>query len=349
MQLNWDIEDSTITFDYMGTRIFFEMPETVTALPSERALHLAEWLMLSPWHDIPTEPNPEPMDKTDDISTDGCILAFSGGVDSTAAYQVMPHVLPVYVERHGIDKPTLLNQSAHLKLCEEIGAIRIRTNFEIMRTNHDKMVGYSTGRGMAVPLILLAEAADRPGIAYGAVFDDNTFAKGFFRARTPAYYARQKRFTDAGMRCVEPLFGCSEVITTRIVDDGPYKDLARSCLRGTVDKPCGRCYKCTRKKLLRGQTANMNPETEKAIAKNPPKMAGPLIWGMQHANCPLHGMEYARDMKTSFLERCYSPLLQELPYKVAYEVTRALGFYGVEYMTGNDIHQLEQADFRRAE
>ena len=345
--LDWKISGSRIHFDYQGLQIFFQMPSFVTVLPPDPQLRLCEWLMLSPWHDIPEEPCPMRPHIT--TSPSFCLLSFSAGVDSTAAYQVMQGCQPVYVERSGTNTKTLLRQASHIAFCEHINAIRITTNFELIRTKYDKMVGYSTGRGMAVPLILLAAAICAHSIAYGAVLDDNTFATGRFRPPTPAYFARQKRFTDAGLICVEPLFGCSEVITTQIVDMGLFPGMARSCLRGGIEKPCGRCYKCFRKSLLRGSMPPMNPEAEKAIAKNPPKMAGPLIWGMQLVGEAYAGMQYAMEMKTGFLERHYFPLLDLMPIGVGAVVRNRLQAYGIEPMTEEDVADMYAADFRRVE
>jgi len=344
--LNWRSTGREIRFDYNGLEIFFRFPYGSVELPAPRVLRLCEWLMLSPWHDVPLEDDPaaptaEP--KLSDVA-----LCFSAGVDSAAALQLLPGCEPIYVERAGIPGGRL-NQSAHLKFCDEIAALRIETNFELMRTTHGLAVGYSTGRGMAVPAILHAAIAGRTGIAYGAVLDDNHFPHGIYRPFTKDYHARQDRFRAAGFTCLEPTRGCSEVITCHIVDRGPYRDLARSCLRGTVDEACGRCYKCFRKSLILGRVMDPPASVLAAIKKDPPKMGGPLIWAAQRYGFESGLLDYASDMDVDFLSRFNAEITHDMPKSIATKVVHLLRReYKIEPMTREDVETMKAADFRRS-
>jgi len=345
--LNWTLTGRDLSFDYMGLRIYFRMPIGYE-MPAPQLLRLAEWLMLSPWHDVP-EPDPVAAGTRGDVIG----LAFSGGVDSTAALQLLPgDTAAVYCERDGI--PTrLFDQRAQLAFCHEIGAETVQTNFELIRTKHGLPPGYSTARGMGVPLVLLAEHLRLAGVAYGAVLDDTIFPHGTYRPLTAGWRDRQARFAAAGLHCLSPAIGCSEVITCRIVESGPFADLCQSCIRGGSGAPCGACYKCFRKGLLRsGTTSGIDcPDTLRATAKNPPKMAGPLIWGLRRHAIAMPGMEYAGSIDVSFLERYSQELTAEgMPMESeARNVENILYGYGFMAMTREHVAAMEAADFRRPE
>ena len=339
------VDDGTVIgFEYRGLTIWFEMPKGYK-FPHPRALRLAEWLMLSPWHDIPEEReivNPGHYGDTP-------ALSYSGGVDSTAALQVMPkNTVSVYCERAGVASGSF-NQVKQTAVCDRIGAIRIPTNFELIRTVHGEGIGYSTARGMGVPAVLLAEHYGLSGVAYGAVLDDTCFPHGTFRPFTKDYHARQKRFTDAGLHCLSPVIGCSEVITSTLVENGPHSKQVFSCIRGTDSEPCGACYKCYRKTMLRGKKLETTPEIDKALAYNPPKMAGPMIYAARLAGANLKELDYAKGKNLWFLRRYYRENMAILPDNIRNCAEAALARAGIEPMMGEDVETMKATDFRRPE
>ena len=93
----------------------------------------------------------------------------------------------------------------------------------------------------------------------------------------------------------------------------------------------------------------MNRETEQAISKNPPKMAGPLIWALQRSGLQLEEMQYAMDMDVRFLAKHHAALLDELPRDLKASVLQQLDHYDIEPMTAADVETMKAADFRRAE
>jgi len=339
--LSWTLTGTKLSAEYLGLRIYFCMPAGYT-MPAPQLLRLAEWLMLSPWHDAP-EPDPLPVGAWG--SRIG--LAFSGGVDSAAALRLLPGAVPVYVERDGIETH-LFQPDTQIAFCDEIGAIRVKTNYELIRTKHNLAAGYSTARGMGVPAVLLAEYLGLSGVAYGAVLDDTFFPHGTFRRLTGDWLARQDRFREAGLECLSPTLCCSEVITCRLVEDGPYRALCDSCIRGG----CLTCYKCYRKGLVRtGRLHQPGPDVERALAKNPPKMAGPMIWGLQRWGYHVPGMEYSEHLDVSFLERYYPAALgrEVVPDAVAAEVRRNLARAFIAPMTAEDVATMQATDLRRPE
>jgi hypothetical protein len=342
----WKLDGRCLAFRYLGMSVEWLMPERYK-MPPPQLLRLAEWLMVSPWEDVP---EPEPLKPEAFGNRVG--LSFSGGVDSTAAMQLFPYCIPVYTERAGIPQRVFC-QDAQTRFADAIGAVRVPTDFERIRTAHGFPVGYSTARGMGVPLVLLAEHLRLAGVAYGAVLDDTIFPHGTYRPLTAGWRDRQARFAAAGLHCLSPAIGCSEVITCRIVESGPFADLCQSCIRGGSGAPCGACYKCFRKGLLRsGTTSGIDcPDTLRATAKNPPKMAGPLIWGLRRHAIAMPGMEYAGSIDVSFLERYSQELTAEgMPMESeARNVENILYGYGFMAMTREHVAAMEAADFRRPE
>ena len=98
--------------------------------------------------------------------------------------------------------------------------------------------------------------------------------------------------------------------------------------------------------MLDGRVMPWTRDAQKAVAKDPPKMAGPLIYAMQHVHAEIPGMDYARNMDVSWLERYCPAMLSLLPPRLREMVTVNLGAVA-EPMTEDDRRAMLSADFRR--
>ena len=181
-------------------------------------------------------------------------LAFSGGVDSTAALSLLPaDSVPVFMLRPSKGK-SLYDPSAALESCkllEEVGYdVRVvECDVEFIR----EPVGFPTDLSHAIPSILLADEICIDSLAFGTVME-SAFGIGHEKFRDYWNGSHWKFYsTLLGSVSIDlclPVSGISEVGTAIIVNSTPLGDLSQSCIRGKWKKPCKRCWKCCRKGLL---------------------------------------------------------------------------------------------------
>tara|TARA_B100001113_G_scaffold61096_1_gene46501 strand:- start:4081 stop:5370 length:1290 start_codon:yes stop_codon:yes gene_type:complete len=181
-------------------------------------------------------------------------LAFSGGVDSTAALSVLPEdSVPVFMLRPSRGK-SLYDPSAALESCkllEEVGYdVRVvECDVEFIR----EPVGFPTDLSHAIPSILLADDMCIDSLAFGTVME-SAFGIGHEKFRDYWKGSHWKFYSELlGAVSIDlclPVSGVSEVGTAIIVNSTPLGELSQSCIRGKWKKPCKRCWKCCRKGLL---------------------------------------------------------------------------------------------------
>ena len=181
-------------------------------------------------------------------------VAYSGGVDSTAALSVLPEdSVPVFMLRPSRGK-SLYDPSAALESCrllKEVGYdVRVvECDVEFIR----EPVGFPTDLSHAIPSILLADEICIDSLAFGTVME-SAFGIGHEKFRDYWNGSHWKLYsTLLGAVAIDlclPVSGVSEVGTAIIVNSNPLGEFSQSCIRGKWDKPCKRCWKCCRKGLL---------------------------------------------------------------------------------------------------
>lgn len=182
-------------------------------------------------------------------------LAFSGGMDSTAALALMPNnTVPVFLDRPHRANTTLYNKSAAkatLAFLEAKGVpnIAISTDVEFIRNP----VGFPTDLATGIPVIALASHFQFDSVGFGTVME-SAYRIGHKKSRnyleSSHYKVWAPLFKAAGLPLFLPVAGVSEVGTTTIVHRSPYRGMARSCIRGDWPQTCNNCWKCFRKTLI---------------------------------------------------------------------------------------------------
>jgi chondroitin synthase len=321
----WAQEGRRLYFD-AGTRsVWFTMPKG-WSLESTHSdlLRVAHFVLTSPW---------------EGGILDGWIpsrakgwrpgLAFSGGIDSTAAMQLLPsQTVLLYHEREGL--PSVLNHSNAHRFFEALAVhgrpvLRIQSNHESIRTDHGKNPGFSTDLAGAVHVILLADFFDLGGVSMGMPLENAFLFHGWrgrdFRLST--YWLNHSRLLQrAGLDLLLPVAGLSEIINQKIVDASPFADYAQSCLRSTTPGGiCGKCWKCFRKNSMKGRPILLTGEIEVFLGTRPLKQAASTLYAIQqlpekqqaqihelHPDLmPLLSLDY------SFLERFHRGAMDLLP------------------------------------
>ena len=258
---NFFQEDHRIWFRFPQNYCFWDMPENFNlgqVHPS--LLGLVAELLLSPWHKDAKHQIQSPRKKGLNPS-----LSFSAGTDSTAAYLVLPDdTILGYHERsfesqlkHDNAKK-LIN---HLINAHDRKVLSIPSNHEIIRTYHDKSIGFSTDLACASHLILLADHFDIGGIAFGMPIDNSWLWKGrVFRnfENTPYFQYWRERFSHAGLDLILPIAGISEAGAMKICQQSELLPYLNSCMRGNANGGCGECWKCFHKNGPLGRPFNFN-------------------------------------------------------------------------------------------
>ncbi len=324
----WHFEDGRLWLNYKNLKIWFEMPKGWSFEKTHRDLFkLAEFVLLSPY-----EPNILENWKPSRRPGIRPGLAFSAGVDSTAAMCLMPErTLLFYHERSGI-KTIMNHENANRfinHLIEEEGrpVIRVKSNHEISRTIGGKSPGFSTDYACAVHVILLADHFDLDSIATGMPLENSFLFHGQkFRdfGKTNFWKKHSKIFEDVGLPIYQPVMGCSELVNRNITDAFGYREFAQSCLRAPAGTTCGLCWKCFRKNTLIGKPFQMSNEIETFLSKKPLKMAASTIYSIQKldekglADGILNEYSHIQDLigiDVSFLEGYYPPATDLIPEK----------------------------------
>ncbi|MFM9281220.1 DUF6395 domain-containing protein [Paenibacillus jiagnxiensis] len=183
-------------------------------------------------------------------------LAFSGGIDSTAALLLLPgDSCVIFLERiTPLHQKTIYNKEAALLACNTLhkegrNVYIIKSNLEYVR----EPVGFPVDIANAVPGLLLSDYVGLDSVAWGTVMD-STYQVSHLKF---ADYSQRlhfirwgKLFELVGMPFNQVTGGICEVGTSIIVKNSSYRTIARSCMRGTAKMPCGTCWKCFRKGLL---------------------------------------------------------------------------------------------------
>ena len=340
----WHFESGRLWLTYKDLEIWFEMPKEWKFEETHPDLFkVSEFVLLSPY-----EPNI--LENWEPSRRPGIRpgLAFSAGVDSTAAMCLMPdRTLLFYHERSGID--SIMNHENANRfinhLIEEEGrpVIRVKSNHEISRTIGGKSPGFTTDYACAVHVILLADHYDLDSVATGMPLENSYLFHGqTFRnfEETHFWKKHSKLFDSIGLPIYQPVMGCSELVNRNIVDLHGYGGFAQSCLRAPAGTSCGRCWKCFRKNTLIGNPFQMSNEISTFLSKKPLKMAASTIYSIQKlqerglADEILLDHEHIKeliDMDVSFLEGYYPPSLELIPEKYR-KVTENLLFESVEEM-----------------
>lgn len=288
-------------------------------------------------------------------------LAYSGGVDSTAALTLLPQNTQLFfldrIIPHDMPQNSRYNkQSAHFA-CHSLRKLGksvhlIKSDFEYVRNP----VGFPIDVACAIPGLLLADYLRLDSMAFGTVME-SAYRVGHLEykdySETHHYNTWGKLFQIVDMPFNQVVAGISEVGTSKIVLNSPYKALAQSCIRGNLNNPCLNCNKCFRKQLLNstlsGETLNdkflsrlfLIPEAGKYISKLPIKHENVLTYITAHYQGNFHIMKLLKKktrgdlLDVSWMEKWYSPSLLLLPEKYRDYVKNRI-LESLEVMTPQD-------------
>lgn len=184
-------------------------------------------------------------------------LAYSGGIDSTAALELMPEeTILVFLDRdQSADSNYVYDKEAAIHACTELASMgrevyMISTDLEYLR----KPKGFPVDVANAVPALLLADSHGIDSIAFGTVME-SAYRVGHTHYLDYVQREHYLRWGGLFAACGVPFnlvtAGVTEVGTAIIAAASKYGGLAQSCTRGKAAAPCNNCWKCFRKSLLK--------------------------------------------------------------------------------------------------
>ena len=291
-------------------------------------------------------------------------LAFSGGVDSTAALAVMPgNTVPIFMDRP-VSKGSLYDPDAAHRSCEilkEIGyeVEKIECDLEYLRNP----VGFPTDVANAVPAIILADLVGLNSISFGTVLE-SAYGIGHENFRE---YSKGSHWTffstlfkGAGIIMALPLAGVSEVGTSIISHRAHIGLVAQSCIRGKWKQSCDNCWKCFRKRLLSMALNFDNIDEDKMsnffksgevrvrLSSYPISHENVMSFSLNRIGNKIENIDYKNLLsrvgglgRLDLLSKWYSPSIEFVPDEWKYECRENILIY-LKQMT-----KVEVADIRK--
>lgn len=355
----WAMKDRKLYLKYKDMQIWWDMPADYSFEETHPDLFkLAEFVLLSPFENDILEgwvPSRKPGIRPG--------LAFSAGVDSTAAMELLPEqTILMYHKRGGFDSK--LNHSNALRFIKHIENERRRpvfiteSNHELLRTLNGKQVGFVTDYACAVHVILLADYFMLDSLATGMPLENSFLWHGQkFRDFQQTWFWKKHAplFESVGLPILQPVMGCSEIINQQIVEKAGFGEFAQSCLRADAGNTCGSCWKCFRKNSLKGRKISMSKEIDTFLGQEKLKMAAGTIYSIQKMQS-FDKILYDELMirypnlpnlvknNVNFLEDYYSPAINLLPKKYQDYIKSRMVNYGLTFNEQNSLENFQLYD-----
>lgn len=199
-------------------------------------------------------------------------LSYSGGMDSTAALALVPEdTYLFFVDRKLMPGKTgVYNKISVYYAYEELNK-KGRTTYRMTTDFEDRLrnpIGFPTDMACTIPCILLADLYPTNSIATGTILE-SAYRIGH---EVYLYYPESWHYRTWGglAKGADVPFslvtaGLSEVATSLIVKRAGYEDIAQSCMRAGLHKPCMKCAKCMRKGILDDALINGEVREETAL------------------------------------------------------------------------------------
>lgn len=205
-------------------------------------------------------------------------LLFSTGFDSTACLYLNPKIeYCFYVCRKGISQG-MLRQEKALDSLHKFASIFPNKKFFIIETDVEKLrkpCGYIGDFGMAIPLIPYLDHFGITHLNFGMIGDiAHLKSSSKFRpfVDTVTYKATVQSFENMGIKIVLPTATHFDHTSKLICNDEGVGHLASSCLRGTVESPCGKCRKCFKEGINHARGRSFFGNEQCKIFTDPPQM-----------------------------------------------------------------------------
>ena len=321
---SWEIVNEKIIYHHPKKDVFWKIPKNFQ-MPSRSVISLVEYLLLKPFN-LSCDIIPKAKVNTTNKKV---AIAFSGGIDSTAACLLLPNSIPIYTKVKELQKHKIENAMLSLK---SLNGVSVESNYNEFGTLFGKKPGYYGAAGFTLTSILFSEYYNIKTVCDGNVCETcYMYSDGKHGTRYNLDYVSLKKELDVNFRKVgleygNPCAGLTEVGTTIIA--GNYK-FSLGCMRGIDGRPCYTCLKCFRKEALRGVVLKTNPEVDKKLTNQKLiPMLPSLLYSKYH-----HGLSHPsfNNIKKNidFVDKWYPRSLELMPEYLHETLKKSLLKFGI--------------------
>ncbi|WMM23278.1 DUF6395 domain-containing protein [Tissierella sp. MB52-C2] len=258
-------------------------------------------------------------------------LAYSGGVDSTAALALLPsntvcffldRILPKELEKSLklYDKQSVYDVYSQLEKQGRQG-YKIKTDLEYVRVPR----GFPVETSTTIPALLLSDYIGIDSVATGTIMEHQYIPYHKISLDRDYFVKWNNIFKSIDIPLNQVTAGISEVGTMKILLNSPYSSFNHWCMRGDNSRPCMKCDKCFRKKilemiLLKQQVPNsmldnlfLSNEVRTMLKQLPIPCENVIAYITSHYNGnhtlmkSLKKRTRANILDTSWMEKWYSP------------------------------------------
>jgi len=285
---NWHQEENILWLRYPNGWVYWEMPIEFDLKKTHHGLlYLAMEVLLSPWIEEVRHWDVEA--RTRGINP---ALAYSGGIDSTAAALVLPDNALLAYHKRSFDSSLTHDLAMHSintwnDRCRQ-DVIIVPSNHERIRSSYGKQIGFSSDLAAGVHLILLSDALNLSSISFGTPIDNTWLAKGmkFRNFSQSKYWTKWRtRFKSVGLDLEFPINHVSEAGAMKICERSGIIDNINSCLRGNGEGACMACWKCFIKNGPLGREIIFeSKEIQRFLTSTPLRTAQHALWAIQKQN-----------------------------------------------------------------
>lgn len=324
-------DGNTLTVNYLNTSTVFEMPDYFDINSVSNDLKMMSLIVM--FH--PEDESLINHEFTRKSAGNKIGLAFSGGVDSAAAYCLLPKdKTVVFHHKRIIESPTSYKHDNAMAVIDSLDCdvLVIESDLEEMPVHVGKSNrgGFLNDFSFFGGFILLADYLELGYLSTGMMFESTYIEKGHeFRDFHNSEYYQQwfTLFQNANIPFFFPCIPCSEIMTNRIVEAN--NAMAQSCVRGINGTGCNSCYKCFRKKMINGELIRYfdNGEIMKAITSTPIKQGSSLIYAMNTNKFTIPELSEFVDVDTSFLGTYFEYTLNSIPEEFREYLSNELNKY----------------------
>lgn len=278
--------------------------------------------------------------------------SLSTGADSTAAMLLLPEDTILFYHERSEYLGGQMDQSNALNMIEKMDKkVHIsKSDNERVNIFHGKIRGsFSTDFACCAGLILLADYLDLGYISTGTMLGSTYVRKGWAYQDfgQSEYWTRWSYlFKKVGLELMFPVGGASEVITNKLVQNSKYKDLAYSCIRGSLGKECRLCYKCFRKGLLNNIPQQMSEEVFHYLETKPLKQGDSMIYAMQKSGVDIPLLKEYNEIDVSWSERFYEMGLELVPDEFRKYIVSKIIESGIQFMNEKDVKSMKEFNIK---
>lgn len=291
------------------------------------------------------------------------VLLFSGGEDSTAAFELMPRDTQIFsllrpYENYRLGngaKIILPSDKPMIRIIDAVDGLKLTTNFELIGVKAGMGLGFRDNAGYLVMAIIFCESANIDQVGLGSVMEQIYMGSGHKfvdvmdenRPSLSALQFRIRLYNLFGINVIYPTGGSSEVITHEICNQSKLRDLIIPCpVTSEAGKPCGVCFKCFRKFGMDGHLLdNPGNTTIKFLSKIPIKSATSTVYSCHKSGYRNEIISLYDDLDLTWLERYYSDAYEYLlPDDLRSSVLQRYEDFGILPMTKEDQVLLKNVD-----